>query len=91
MDNPGAILADDATDWTPITPPANVQDGTSNTAPAAKSSLPPNEQRKFQNRPPQQHYSRNASTFSLDIPATLGLMATYGTVTTNIGSKTSST
>lgn len=90
MDNPAAILADDATDWTPITPTANIQGDTSNTP--NTPSLSTNDQRKFQNRPPQQHYSRNESTFSLDIPATLGLMSTYGTVTINTTtSKISST
>lgn len=93
MDNPAADLRDDVIDsWSPTdshqthnqleTNDANNSITSTNNVPSIPSS---------QHQTPQQ-YKRNASTYSIDLPATLGLMATNGTTGANTESnKTSST
>lgn len=87
MDNPAADLRDDVADtWSPTqnqikTSSANNPITSSNNAPPTPSS---------QHQAPQQ-YKRNASTYSIDLPATLGLMAANGATGANTESTTSST
>lgn len=105
MDNPAAVLTDDVVDWTSrapssgsIQPQKNIRlssgsDINHSTKLSNNSPQTPSHQKQQQHQQPtpQQHYRRNASTYSIDIPATLGLMVTSGNPTANEGSTTSST
>lgn len=104
MDNPAAVLTDDVEDWSPPTGSNQSQtqfrlndgsDGTystniPNNSPQTQSPTP-HQKQEFQQPTIQQHYKRNASTYSIDIPATLGLMVTNNNPAANGGSTTSST
>lgn len=90
MDNPAASFTEDdyrGPDAAPTTGQSRIgmPNGTVTSHPNAASD-------QQQQPPPQQHYRRNASTYSIDIPATMGLMANSGVNTNaNGGSSTSST
>lgn len=75
MDNPAAILTDDVIDWS--TSPLSSAHPIPNSSTSIKSN---------DNQPPQQHYRRNASTYSIDIPATMELMVTNSIPAINGGS-----
>jgi hypothetical protein len=93
MDNPAADLRDDVVDsWSPIdSQQTHNQIKTSGSQSSITStnnvtSTPSSQQQT------QQQYKRNASTYSIDLPATLGLMAANDAAgANNTASKTSST
>jgi len=107
MDNPAAVLTDDAVDWSSRAPSTGSNQPQTQLRLSGDSdgiystNIPNNSQQtqsptthqkqQFQQPTPQQHYKRNASTYSIDIPATLGLMVTNGNPAANEGSTTSST
>jgi len=104
MDNPAAVLSDDVEDWSPSTGSNQPQtqlrlssssDGIYSTNIPNNSSQTqsptPHQKQQFHQPTPQQQYKRNASTYSIDIPATLGLMVTNTNPAANGGSTTSST
>lgn len=86
MDNPAAILSDDITDWdtTCSYQPQHQVHANDNVTGEHTTNT------SYQQKSPQQHYRRNASTYSLDIPATMGLMTTSNSISPNT-STTSST
>ncbi|CAH1732867.1 proton-coupled amino acid transporter-like protein pathetic [Aphis gossypii] len=90
MDNPAAVLTDDVEDWSSRAPSAGSNQHQTHTrlSGGVNGSLPNNSSQTQST--PQQHYKRNASTYSIDIPATLGLMVSSGNPAAN-GSTTSST
>lgn len=93
MDNPAAVLTDDVVEWrtSPATTTShqnnhpNCEGGTnSNYSNGTTTDIP---QTHSTNK--QQNYKRNVSTYSIDIPATMGLIVTSSN--DNGGSTTSST
>lgn len=96
MDNPAAILTDDVIDWnTSASSIAGQIKNTSTNGTNNENHNPTNKAPQTplssSHHPPQQHYRRNASTYSLDIPATMGLMVTNSIPAVNGGSTIPST
>lgn len=89
MDNPAAILSDDVTDWDTTCSFQSQHHGAHTNANAIGNRTTNTSYN--QQKSPQQHYRRNVSTYSLDLPATMGLMTTSNSISPNNGSTTSST
>lgn len=92
MDNPAADLRDDVVDsWSPTdSTQTHNQIKTNDSKSSITSTDDAPTSLSSEHQTPQQ-YKRNASTYSIDLPATLGLMAANDTTGANNASKTSST
>lgn len=82
MDNPAAVLSDDVVDWRASPATINNHQDPHHTSEAgtnsnySKGTTTDISQTQPNNK--QQQYKRNVSTYSIDIPATMGLIVTNG-------------